>query len=146
MLEDSPGQRNWWSGASVVSRVSFLICMVYLGPPCWLRQERIFQKCRRHGFDSWVGKIPWRREQQPTLVFLPGESHGQRSLVGYIPWSRKESDTTERLILSHFLSHWRNTTKFRVFLFLFPYQDYTSFHHLNFPLQLKETDTMQIWE
>ena len=34
------------------------------------------------GFSSWVGKIPWRRKWQPTLVFLPGKSHGQRSLVG----------------------------------------------------------------
>ena len=25
----------------------------------------------------------WRREWQPTPVFLPGESHGQRSLEGY---------------------------------------------------------------
>ena len=46
-------------------------------------------------FDPWVGKIPWRREWQPTLVFLPGEFHGQRSLVGYSPWGRKESDMTE---------------------------------------------------
>ena len=37
---------------------------------------------KRHGFDPWVGRIPWRRKQQPTPVFLPGESHGQRSLVG----------------------------------------------------------------
>ena len=22
-------------------------------------------------FDPWVGKIPWRRKWQPTLVFLP---------------------------------------------------------------------------
>jgi len=36
-----------------------------------------------HGFDPWVRKIPWRREWQPTPVFLPGKSHGQRSLVGY---------------------------------------------------------------
>ena len=44
--------------------------------------------CRRHrrcGFDPWVGKIPWRREQLPTPVFLPEESHGQRSLGGYGP-------------------------------------------------------------
>jgi len=40
-------------------------------------------------FDSWVGKIPWRRKWQPTPVFLPGESHGQRSLAGYSPWGRK---------------------------------------------------------
>ena len=26
------------------------------------------------GSDPWVGKIPWRRVWQPTLVFLPGES------------------------------------------------------------------------
>ena len=48
-------------------------------------------------FDPWVRKIPWRREWQPTPVFLPGESHGQRSLAGYSLWGRKESDTTERL-------------------------------------------------
>ena len=39
------------------------------------------------GFDPWVGKIPWRREWQPTTVFLPGEFHGQRSLVGHSPRS-----------------------------------------------------------
>ena len=43
----------------------------------------------------WVGKIPWRREWQPTPVFLPGESHGQRSLMGYSPRGHKESDMTE---------------------------------------------------
>ena len=39
-------------------------------------------QCRRHkrrGFDSWLGKIPWRRAFQPTPVFMPGESYGQRS-------------------------------------------------------------------
>ena len=39
--------------------------------------------------------MPWRRAQQPTPVFLPGESHGQRSLTGDSPWGCKESDTTE---------------------------------------------------
>ena len=33
----------------------------------------------------WVGKIPWRRERQPTPVFFPEEFHGQRSLVVYSP-------------------------------------------------------------
>ena len=45
-------------------------------------------QCRRHNrhrFDSWVGKISWRRAWQPTPVFLPGESHGQRSLVACGP-------------------------------------------------------------
>ena len=39
----------------------------------------------RHRFDPWDRKISWRREWQPTPVFMPGESHGQRSLVGYSP-------------------------------------------------------------
>ena len=33
-------------------------------------------QCRRHGFDPWVGKIPWRRKWQCTPLFLPGKSHG----------------------------------------------------------------------
>ena len=27
-------------------------------------------QCRRRGFNPWVGKMPWRRKWQPTLVFL----------------------------------------------------------------------------
>ena len=30
---------------------------------------------KKHGFNPWVGKIPWRRAWQPTPVFLPWESH-----------------------------------------------------------------------
>ena len=56
----------------------------------------------RPGFDSWVGKIPWRRKWQSTPALLPGKSHGQRILIGYSPWGLKESDTTERL---HFHFH-----------------------------------------
>ena len=43
------------------------------------------RKCKRCRFDTWFRKTPWQRAQQPTPVFLPGESHGQRSLVGYSP-------------------------------------------------------------
>ena len=42
-------------------------------------------RCRRCRFDPWVGKIPWRRAQKYTPVFMPGESHGQRRLAGYSP-------------------------------------------------------------
>ena len=44
------------------------------------------KRCRRFGFNPWVGKIPWRRQWHPTPVLLPGKSHGQRSLVGCSPW------------------------------------------------------------
>jgi len=53
------------------------------------------RKHKRHRFDPWVGKIPWRRKWQLIPVFLHGEFHGQRSLAGYSPWGHKESDMTE---------------------------------------------------
>ena len=43
------------------------------------------RKCKRCGFDAWVGKIHWRRARQCTSLFLSGESHGHRSLVDYGP-------------------------------------------------------------
>ena len=46
-------------------------------------------------FNPWVGKIPWRRERLPTLVFWSEEFHGL-----YSPWGHKESDTTEKLSVS----------------------------------------------
>ena len=52
-------------------------------------------QCRRPEFDPWVGKFPWRREWQPTLVFLPGEFCEQKSLVDYSPWGRKELDMSD---------------------------------------------------
>ena len=55
---------------------------------------KIHLQCRRPGFDPWVGKIPWRRQQLPTPVFWPEEFHGL-----YNPWGHKESDTTECLSL-----------------------------------------------
>ena len=56
---------------------------------------------RRPLLDSWVQKISWRREWQPTPVFLPGEFHGQRHLVGYSPWGRQESDMDMTEWLKH---------------------------------------------
>ena len=39
------------------------------------------KNCRRPQFDSWVRKIPWRRDRLPTPVFLgfPGGSAGKES-------------------------------------------------------------------
>ena len=57
---------------------------------------RICLQCRRFGFDSWVGKIHWRRDQLPTPVFLgfPCGSAGKESAcnarnLGWIPGLRR---------------------------------------------------------
>ena len=43
----------------------------------------------RHRFSPWVGKIPGRRAQPSTPIFLPEESHGQRRLTSYSPGSHR---------------------------------------------------------
>ena len=53
-------------------------------------QYQSASQCRRHGFGTWVRKIPWRRKWQPTLVFLLGKSHGQRSYSHGIAKSQKQ--------------------------------------------------------
>ena len=78
-------------------------CILHLGErplelPRWNSGKEPACQCRRHmrrRFDPWVRRIPWRREWQPTPVFLPGESLGQRSLAGYSPWGHKELGMTE---------------------------------------------------
>ena len=45
------------------------------------------------GFDPGVGTVCWRREQQPTPVYLPGKSSAQRRLVGCSPQGCKKCQT-----------------------------------------------------
>ena len=61
---------------------------------------QMVKECRQPELDSSVGKIPLRREWQPTPIFLPGEFHGQRSLLQSMG-ARKELNTTEWLTQPH---------------------------------------------
>ena len=65
---------------NTLSRAAFVAQLVKNLPAMW---------------ETWVGKIPWRRERLPTPVFWPGEFHGL-----YSPLGHKELNTTERLSLS----------------------------------------------
>ena len=58
-------------------------------------------RCKRHGFDPWVGKIPYRKAWQPTPVFLPGESHGERSLWAIVHRVAKSQTRLSNLPCSH---------------------------------------------
>ena len=94
------------------------------GLPRWPGGKEPACQCRRHKrcrFDPCVGKIPWSRKWQPTLVFLPWISHGQRNPEGYSPWGRKrvghnlvtkqKQTSKERLGtpgLSFSVTKWRN--------------------------------------
>ena len=56
---------------------------------------------------TWVWSLgqkdPWRKQWQPTAVFLPGKFQGQRSLAGYSPRDHKESDVTKHM--AHSTNH-----------------------------------------
>ena len=64
--------------ASVISRITWGMLTyncVYLawGFPSGSSDKESTCQCwrhKRHGFDPWVGKIPWRRKWQPIPVFL----------------------------------------------------------------------------
>ena len=66
---------------------------------CWRRFLRVLWNARRSNqsilkeinpeYSLELLLLTWRRKQQPTPIFLPGESHGQRSLAGYSPWGLK---------------------------------------------------------
>ena len=81
--------RAWW-------RRAFLFLSAYsgFGLPRWLSSKESACQCRRCRVHPWAGKIPWRRKQQLTPLFLPGKFHARRNMEGYSPRSRKESDKT----------------------------------------------------
>ena len=62
-----------------------------IGLPWWLSGKECACQCRRHTFNPWIQKIPWRRKWQPTPVFMPRKSHGQWSLTGYSPRCRRRA-------------------------------------------------------
>ena len=56
--------------------------IILLGLPRGASGKESACQCRRHKrhrFDPWVGKIPWKMKWQPAPLFLPGKFHGQRA-------------------------------------------------------------------
>ena len=53
------------------------------------------RRCKGHGFNPWVRKIPWSRKWLTTPVFLLGKFQRQRSLWATVHAVTKESDTTK---------------------------------------------------
>ena len=43
-----------------------LIYIIYMGFPCGTDGKEFTCNARRPGFNPWIGKIPWRREELPT--------------------------------------------------------------------------------
>ena len=82
---------NW---GHLIEILHYLSCF-----PC-AKLVKIHMQCGKPWFDPWVGKILWRKERLPSLVFWLGEFHGL-----YSPWSGKMSDTIEQLSLFSIIFH-----------------------------------------
>ena len=56
--------------------------------------------------ETWVGKIPWRREWLPTPVFWPGKSHRLYSPWGCKSWTQPSDFHFTSL---HFTHYWQRS-------------------------------------
>ena len=62
--------------------VIFMVVLVLGNPPANAGH------LKRHGFDTWVRRIPWRSAWQPSLVFLPARVPWTESM-DRVPWTEK---------------------------------------------------------
>ena len=88
----------------LASQLVFVDLLLYMVVSQTVKNLPVIQKIL---IQSLGKEDPWRREWQPTPVFLLGESHGQGSLAGYSPWSHQKSDTTEQLNMKHEAVLWQ---------------------------------------
>ena len=107
-FENQQGARRIWESWDDLS---------FYGIPRWLSGKEYVCQCRRqkkHGFNPWIGNVPWRRVCPPTAVFLPGKFWAQKSLVGY-SHGATDSDMTECV---HTHTHTHTHTLFMMSLLL----------------------------
>ena len=83
-LENPRDRGAWW--AAVYGAAQSQTWLKQLSSSSSSGKESTYQcrRCKKHRFDPWVGKIPWKRAGQLMPVFLPGESHspGRLQLIG----------------------------------------------------------------
>ena len=94
------GCRTLYTRLNQLSRDSLLLHFRFsrIGPiPWWLRGKESACRCRRPGFDPWVGKITLENKMAAHSGVLPGKSHGQ-SLVATIHGATKSQ------------TEWRNSS------------------------------------
>ena len=109
--------------------------------PWYLSWERIHLQSRRPRFDSWVGKIPWRRERLHTPIFWPGELHG----LYIVHWVSKSQTGLSDFDFTHFTSLWLHSSSPLLYLLLLLSNNWVYFSHfdnLKFQLYINFSHTI----
>ena len=71
-----------------------------MGFPGGASGKELICQCRsgkRHEFNPWVKKIPWRRAWEPTPVFLTGESVDKGAWQATVPRNAKSRTRLKQL-------------------------------------------------
>ena len=86
-------------------------------------------QCGRPGFAIWLGKITWRRAQQPTPVFLPGETPWMEEPGGLhsMGWQRVRHDYTLHSSIHKYVYLSFDDLLAFVTMFLFPLKKYLQY-------------------
>ena len=94
-----------WGSDKNSSSTAMLFCVFREKHTVIAQLVRIRLQCRRPQLDSWIRKIPWRRDRLPTPLFLgfPGGSAGKESAcnvgdLGSIPRFGRSPGVRERLL------------------------------------------------
>ena len=91
-------ERGGWPASWVLSSWLFTVFSCSGRIPWWLSGKESACQCRRHRSHPWSGKIPWRREWQPTPVFLPWRIPMDRGAWRATVHGVAELDTTMRVV------------------------------------------------
>ena len=115
-----PSQRRDWTGVSCFTGRFFtswasrgaliwVEAAYYSGLPWWLSRRSICLQCRRrrrHGFNPWVRKSPWKRKWPSIPVFLLEKPHGQGNLQATVHRAVKsQTQLSDSLSLTHTHTH-----------------------------------------
>ena len=102
--------KAWWKYAYSITNwittnqvfESLFLYNVDIGLPRWLSGKESTASAgdnRRHEFNLWVRKVPWRRRKwQPIPGFLPGKSRQWRSLEDYSSWGHRRVAFVTKLL------------------------------------------------
>ena len=90
-------QRCGYSSIKAVLSLGYVYLKGFPGGASGKEPTCQHRRCKRHGFDPWVRKIPLEKEMATHFSILAWRIPQTEEPSRLHPWGRKESDMTEQL-------------------------------------------------